>query len=349
MGYEIDFLAVEAGEKSGDAITFRIFNDQYFWVFVVDGGYTDSGDALVHHINTYYHTNIVNLAILTHPDGDHANGMLRVVERMDVKSLWMHQPWNHGNLSRLFSNDRVTDASVTANLRRDLDAAKVIETAASRRRVPITEPFTGTKFGDMIFVLGPALDFYQQQIAHFSCTPAPSAPPPRVGLRIAGSVPRQENWMSETLDHTCDTSAENNTSVILAVKFADDYWGMFTGDAGETALVSALDHMNPQFSTSRFKFVQIPHHGSEHNISPAVLNRWLGPPQLVDSRTRTAFVSSAAAAPKHPSEKVMNAFRRRGAWPYATEGRAIWQYSLDAPTRATYSNIAPYPFIQGAA
>ena len=35
--------------------------------------------------------------------------------------------------------------------------------------------------------------------------------------------------------------------------------------------------------------------------------------------------AGAAAAPNHPSEKVMNAFRRRGAWPYATEGRKIWR------------------------
>ncbi len=348
MGYEIDFLPVEAGEKSGDAIAFRIFDNQYYWIFVIDGGYTDSGDALVQHINDYYHTNIVNAAILTHPDGDHANGMLRVVERMDVKNVWMHQPWNHGNLGRLFRHDRVTDASVAATLRRDLDAAKAVEKEALRRHIPITEPFTGAKFGEMVYVLGPTLDFYQAQIAHFNCTPAAAAPPPRIALRIAGTPPR-EDWTNETLDHTCDTSAENNTSVILAVRFADDYWGMFTGDAGDTALVSALDHMNPLFSTSNFKFVQIPHHGSEHNISPAILNRWLGPPQLVDQRTRTAFVSSAAAAPKHPSDKVMNAFRRRGAWPYATEGRKIWQHSADAPARPDYTSIAPYPFFQGAA
>jgi len=45
----------------------------------------------------------------------------------------------------------------------------------------------------------------------------------------------------------------------------------------------------------------------------------------------------------------MNAFRRRGAWPYATEGRKIWQHSLDAPARQDYTNIDPHPFFQGAA
>src|SRR4051794_3375997 len=106
MGFEIDFLPVEAGEKSGDAIAFRIWNDQATYIFAIAGGYPDSGDALVEHIKRYYKTDIIHVAILTHPDNDHASGMLRVVERMDVKNVWMHRPWTHGNLARLFQNNR---------------------------------------------------------------------------------------------------------------------------------------------------------------------------------------------------------------------------------------------------
>ena len=351
MGYEIDFLSVGTGEKSGDAIAFRIWRENYFWVFVIDGGYTESGDALVKHINHYYGTNTVNLVILTHPDDDHARGTLRVVEQMKVDNLWMHRPWNYPGLGRLFQNNRVTDASVRATLRRDLDAAKDVETAALRSGVPIAEPFANTSYNGMVYVIGPTVDFYQRQIADFRSTPiAAFAPPSRHGLANL-LIPRQEDWASETLDHECNTSAENNSSVILAVQFADDYWGMFSGDAGEPAIVGALDWLDRYqlFSTSRLKFVQIPHHGSEHNTSPAVLNRWLGQPQLIDQQTRTAFVSSAAAAPKHPSNKVMNAFRRRGTWPYATKGNNIRQASTDAPARPGWVSLNPYPFYQGAA
>ena len=54
MGYEIDFLSVGDGERSGDAIAFRIGNlsgprEQQF-VGIVDGGFTDSGQALVNHV-----------------------------------------------------------------------------------------------------------------------------------------------------------------------------------------------------------------------------------------------------------------------------------------------------------
>ena len=240
--------------------------------------------------------------------------MLRVVERMDVQNLWMHQPWNHGDLARLFRHGRVTDESVTATLRRDLDAAKAVETEALRRRIPIVEPFTNNAiFEDLVYVVGPTLEFYEAQIAHFSCTPAPAAPPPRIGLRIAGTPPRQD-WTSETLDHTCDTSAENNTSVILAVKFADDYWGMLTGDAGDTALTGALNQLAvANFNTNRFKFVQIPHHGSEHNISPAILNRWLGTRRSAgpahEDGVRLVGCRRAEAPVRQGDERVPSAWR----------------------------------------
>ena len=353
MSFEIDFLPVEAGERSGDAIALKITRGQTFWVIVIDGGYSDSGDALVEHINRYYNTNIVDLAILTHPDGDHATGMLRVLRRMTVRNLWMHQPWNHGNLGRLFTNRRVSSARVQLNLRRDLDAAAECEEAALAQGTIITEPFYDTRFNDFVYVLGPTLPFYQAQIAHFDCTPEPATPAPGARLAslaaIMAAQPRHENWANETLEHECSTSAENDSSVITAVKLAPDYWAMFTGDAGETALTAALNGIVSGFSLSNFKFVQIPHHGSEHNISPTLLNRWLGAPQLVDRYVRTAFVSSAAAAPKHPSDKVMNAFRRRGAWPYATEGTSIRHASPDAPARYGWTNLDPYPFYQGAA
>jgi hypothetical protein len=43
----------------------------------------------------------------------------------------------------------------------------------------------------------------------------------------------QEEWGNETLDDDCETSGENNTSVILGIALEPQYLGMFTGDAEE--------------------------------------------------------------------------------------------------------------------
>lgn len=357
MAFEIDFLPVEAGEKSGDAITMRIWLPNGTWfVVVIDAGYADDGDAVVEHINKHYGTNNVNLAVSTHPDRDHAGGLVRVIERMNVYDLWMHRPWTHANLANLFKNDRVTTAGVQWRLSRDLEAAKAVEAAALKKKIRITEPFVGVPaYLGHVHVLGPTKEFYTKQLAQFDCTPDPVMSGPRrrplnILEALYGPQAKREAWATETLEDDCATSAENNSSVILAVTLAQGQWAMFTGDAGEPALINALNLMDlRKVNKAWMKFVQIPHHGSEHNISKAVLNRWLGMPQLWDVRTRHAYVSSAAKAPKHPSEKVMNAFRRRGAWPYATEGQIITYSSADAPGREGWTALTPYPFYQGAA
>jgi beta-lactamase superfamily II metal-dependent hydrolase len=74
--YEIDFLPVET-DKSGDAIAIRYTVNGATAVHVVDGGYLDTGEALVEHLSTLYG---VGHVVLTHPDQDHANGLRKVVE-----------------------------------------------------------------------------------------------------------------------------------------------------------------------------------------------------------------------------------------------------------------------------
>jgi phosphoribosyl 1,2-cyclic phosphodiesterase len=99
MNFEIDFLPVGNGEKSGDAICFRYGNllgprDQQK-VFVVDGGTKESGEALVQHIRSYYGTSYVDSVFSTHPDLDHTSGLTVVMESLDFGQLVMHRPWEH--------------------------------------------------------------------------------------------------------------------------------------------------------------------------------------------------------------------------------------------------------------
>jgi hypothetical protein len=73
MGYEIDFLPVGDGSKSGDAIALRYGNlasgdPNQQMVIVIDGGYTDDGEALVELIKTHYNTDYVDVVVSTHPD-----------------------------------------------------------------------------------------------------------------------------------------------------------------------------------------------------------------------------------------------------------------------------------------
>jgi beta-lactamase superfamily II metal-dependent hydrolase len=89
---EIDFLGVETN-KSGDAITMRYEVNGVRSVHVVDGGFIDTGDQVIDHLNTHYGTTKVDHVVLTHSDQDHANGLRAVLEKCEVGRLWMNRPW----------------------------------------------------------------------------------------------------------------------------------------------------------------------------------------------------------------------------------------------------------------
>lgn len=340
--YEIDFLPVGNGEKSGDAIALRYGNlngnrnEQY--VVVIDGGFKESGEKLVEHIKTYYNTDHVDIVISTHPDADHAGGLEVILDDLEVGYLWMHQPWNHtGDIANMFQDGRVTDNSVREALRRSLDNARNLERLAQSKGIPIIEPFEGLKDTmGCLRVLGPRESFYEYLLPEFRGTPEPKEASGLVQKALAGIqevVHRiAEKWDLETLDDSGETGAENNSSAIILLT-VDGRSSLFTGDAGIFALEEVADLLEKEsFDFSSLKFIQVPHHGSKRNVGPKILDRIIGPKQKEDVRLKHAFVSASEdGEPKHPSKKVTNSFRRRGAYVYPTQGvhRAVRRFRSD--------------------
>ncbi len=355
MGYEVDFLAVGDGEKSGDAIALR-FGNLYGrrneqMVVVIDGGYRESGEKLVEHIWHYYQTDRVDLAVSTHPDGDHACGLQVVLEYLEVDCLWMHQPWNHTkDIAWLFKDGRVTDYSVSKSLRESLEAAYRLEKLAKSKGIPIIEPFYGLKDASgYLRVLGPTQEFYENQLPYFRGTPEPREDTSLFAELVAGTGKFVkmilESWNYETLDNDGETSAENDSSTILLLTIGNQSL-LFTADAGIPALTEVVNRLDWEgFDFSRLEFVQIPHHGSRRNVGPLLLNRLLGSPTSRRGLlSKTSFVSTAKkGAPKHPSKKVTNAFQRRGFEVHATQGTNT-SYSYNAPPRNGWTASMPLQF-----
>ena len=358
MGLEIDFLAVGDESQSGDAIALR-WGDLHGsrenqWVAIVDGGFKEIGNKLVDFVKTRYGTDLVDIVLSTHPDEDHANGLIVVLEELQVGTLLMHQPWKHehtNNIADMFKSGRVTDQSVRAHLRKSLDAAADLEALAKKKGIKIVEPFSGVHTPDGTFkILGPTKDFYQSLLPNFRGTPEPKSVF-ATGLedifkKAADSVTNfiDETFGFETLTDEGETSPENNSSSISLLT-VDGKSYILTGDAGQPALLQVADFLDADgFDKDTLKLIQVPHHGSRRNVGPTVLNRLLGKPNSEDKKTRSAFLSAAKKGePKHPSRKVANAFRRRGAYMYTTQGVNLWHHE-DAPDRSDYSSATPLAF-----
>jgi len=349
-GFEIDFFPVGEGARSGDAIVVR-FGDldgprDAQRVVVVDGGFTDDGEAIVTHLKEVVGTTRVDLVISTHPDQDHITGLTTIVEQLEVGVLCMHLPWEHtDDIARMFHDGRVTDNSVSEKLRNELDGARILGEAAIERGVRIVEPFAGdTGFGSALTVLGPTREYYDTQLLNFRTTPDRRRENVIVKA-LEGTRSIAERFDLETLTDAGDTSAENNTSVVTLWNFAGRYC-LLTGDAGIDALDQAADQLDAMGVARPLAFVQVPHHGSRHNVGPSVLDRILGPRLPAQEKRTTAFVSvSPGADRKHPAPSVTNAFLRRGAPVVSTKDHGQIRHGHNAPARPGWGPVASLPLI----
>jgi len=356
MGFEIDFLPVGDGEKGGDAIALRYGkldgtrSEQA--VIVIDGGTKESGENLVKHIQEYYKTDQVNFVISTHPDADHSSGLTVVLENLKVDNLWMHRPWEHAqDIKDAFKNGRITGKGLKESIKKSLENAYELETIAKRKEIPIFEPFSDlSKKDDKLIILGPSEEFYEDLLPNFRKTPEPKEALawPEKFVTVVKEVVRwiAETWGIETLTdpEEGEISAENNTSTILLLQLNGKKF-LFTGDAGTEALNNAIDKAESLgIDLREVGFLQIPHHGSKHNVGPTILNRIIGEKLQEKEYLKIAYISTPKNGdPKHPSRKVVNAFIRRGAKVFTTKGITLRQPSSDAPDRG-WSKADPLPF-----
>lgn len=340
--FEVDFLAVEppGSAKSGDAIALRFSHDGGQAVVVIDCGYGDIGVKMADHIDRYYDTSRVDLAISTHPDGDHLNGFSRLLDRVSVGELWIHRPALH------FS----TVADLT-----NVEALDGLLDKAAAYGIPVTEPFTGLEaFGGKVRLLGPTRSYYEEVIGQHLAEERSK----RLGLSAGAPIARTSGWLTkaanlldralslfpaETLTDPAEdaVSGRNNSSVITLFEL-DGQRLIFTGDAGVPALRQAADDYESSvgpFAAAPVNFLQAPHHGSRRNLGPSLLDRILGP-KGSGYADCWSYISSAKASEKHPSPKVVNALGRRGCTVVATEGSDKYFFS-GGSLRPGWSTVSP--------
>ncbi len=259
----------------------------------------------------------------------------------------MHKPWEHLAGLDLYAG-RFASSTLESRVKRSLDAVKVLAEAAYQQGVKVVEPFTGvTGWGGIVQVVGPTLEYYEELLPAFRGMPNVAASSGALAkiLQAAGAVATRvrESLSIETLTDTGTTSAENNTSAILQFTFNGQRF-LLTGDAGIQALDGAADRLDALgVGPDSLELVQVPHHGSDENVGPTVLDRLLGLRPGLDVQTRYGVVSAAVDGETcgHPSRQVTNAFRRRGTPVYATKGVNL-RYAHNAPLPG-YSPASPLP------
>lgn len=337
MGFEIDFLPVGAHSKSGDAILARWgdLTKANPWgtrsVAVIDGGFHETGEAIIDHVRDCYETQLIDVMVSTHPDNDHICGLIAVMEsnEVEVGELWIHQPWKY--LTCRLSPFQLQSSGASA-FNAYVANAKHLHQLAERKGVEIKAPFTRvqhTGSNGTLTVAGPTEDFYKSLVGDFGAASVGSvhkASRPSLFRKV------NEDLDTESLTDDGTTSAANNSSVITLLE-VDGHRVLLTGDAGMPALTNAMPAIDPD-EAGPLSFIQVPHHGSRHNVGPTILNQLLGHPSPLDGARGVAYCSAAKENPeaKRPAKMVTNAFHRRGYPVSVTAGNAIC-VSHNAPNR----------------
>ena len=357
--FEIDFLDVDSN-KSGDAITLRYKVNGKTHIHVVDGGFQDTGDKVIEHINKYFDkVQTIDRVIVTHSDGDHAGGLRKVLEEFKVRELWMLRPWIYaGELI-----DRFTRFSSVANLSKRLKEIypnlTALEEIASQKGIVIYEPFQGNRIGEFT-VMAPTKSRYLDVIVESEKTPeAESGKEKLLGKSISDILEKgaakvmkliRAAWGEEIFSDE-ETNAENEMSVIQYANICGKRI-LLTGDAGRAGLKEAADYapfaglLLP--GIDRF---QVSHHGSRRNVSTEILDKWLG--KRLQSKPEkgqekfTTIISASKKDEDHPRKAVVRALIHRGAKVVTTEGASL-NTSHNAPERSGWVAATPleYPETQ---
>lgn len=367
MSYEIDFIGVGSEVKQdADAFCFR-WVDSYgkdgnplYKIGVFDGGFESHGKAMAQHLNKYYfddangentrNEKVIDFVFVSHADQDHVSGLKEILEEFNVKALYMNRPWEYvEELYEIVKDGRITLKSLEERLKTSYSNIAALEEIAEKNSIPITPAFAGDVISERLRVLSPSKSFYLTLLAESNKTPETEtvfeSAQKMVQKIKAYLLNILEDWNTETLHEGVTTSAENETSIVLLGQMDDETF-LLTGDAGLRALSNAVDYAEKNLGIKvkdSVSFYQIPHHGGRHNVSPSILNRLVGCKVKEGSKpTKVAYVSVAKDS-DHPLKVVTNAFVRRGATVYQTDGYTIWHH-IGTPGRAGFTSITAVPF-----
>ena len=357
MKCEIEFFAVGDASCAGDAILVRYGDPTSYDLMLVDGGHASTGNQIVSHLQSTFGPDVVlEHVVLTHSDADHASGLRAVLEKIPVRNLWLHIPWLLADVT-LFEANWTTDR-LRAAIKREYDIISEILELGVNQDCYLHYPLESQRIGPFI-VCSPTLYAYQHLLPQFDKTPNPNQSvieARKMWLGKESSVRRlienartaiagwtAESWFDERLRDCGQTSASNESSVVLFGQFEHGNV-LLTADAGLNALAWSAQFLTDSgYPLQQFEVVQIPHHGSRRNIGPMILDRLIGPIRPKGSSPHfTAIVSAPADDSKHPRRIVTNAFVRRGAQVAATQGTNTLYFG-GFPKRAGYIDASLLP------
>jgi beta-lactamase superfamily II metal-dependent hydrolase len=327
-GIEIDMLAL------GDADSILVTH----WVggrstrILIDGGTGADADTVIGFLAAR-EVYALDHMVCTHPHNDHAGGLVELIKNYSIKigMSWVHDPETAilpialAQMIKTGSKSKALQEATAAaecgiELRRELKS----------RNYPLSEPFAGMQIGPLV-VCGPSREYYAELVRRMADDQAlaeyETASKQQLLKEAFGDL-MAEGKAASLLDNPV-TTPENNSSTILAT-VVNGMKHVFTGDAG----VEAIGRAQVSYNLSNCEWLQLPHHGSRHNITVPLIEYF---------RPKIAYVSAVGDI-DHPRRAVVNALKATGTTVYSThypEPGHLHHRRGTVPARSGYGQAYP--------
>lgn len=203
---------------------------------------------------------------------------------------------------------------------------------------------SGPSYGSLLSVLAaaqrpapsyaPATGFWTSMLAQPATVPpalplsflgGPLTPPPKPSSTFDLSAALFGVLSKSSVEEEPKTQPFNNTSAILGMEY-DGKKFLFTADAGS----EALDAVPPLWKN--LHWMQVPHHGSDGNLSQANIERFC---------PRHAFVSAKGDS-SHPDRAIVSGLIKVGGQVFSTHMNGhLWRWVGSVPARLGYNDAIP--------
>ena len=356
MKYEIDFIATKENKGNADAICFRYEKDSKFINVVYDGGSKVLASKLIEHLEKFYFKDEyfpkIDYLICSHPDQDHASGLIEVIEKFNIGKIIMNIPWKYiYDIWDNVNDGRISEESLEKRLKDDYPYVAKIEKLAKEKGIEIIEGFEDKEINENLKILSPSKEFFIELLKKSKKTKYLDESDYKNNIYTESAkniLSKFTNWIKElwkkdSLKENVETSEENEMSIVLLGDMEENKF-LLTGDVGIKGLEKAIEKANKIGTPlTEVNFYQIPHHGSRHNLSPSIMNKMVGNIMSEGIKLKKVAYASVAYESDYPRKAVVNAFIRRGVQVYKTDGYTI-TYSHLTSERSGWSSISELSF-----
>lgn len=293
LNYEYEVLKV----GDADAILIRHYINGEPFIILIDAGNASDAAIIKKHLENYYDSNYIDLAICTHPDSDHKDGFFDLLQDDDIKieRFWLTDPAQYldANDIKRYRNEENATKAVRKIWQKSTDPNLNLIDLALKKCTTVESVTDGVEHPILpISIVGPSDEYYAEVVKIMVANYGIKTYEDSSKEAYDDAFKIDEDDIKSVIDSEEDPSPYNASSLIILYEPGDGKRLLFAGDANTTSLQMML---NKYKWLRNVDFLKVPHHGSRRNLNTSIIEN-LSP--------KNSSIS-AAGNKKHPSGRLV--------------------------------------------